>query len=84
VESALVDDAETLLARCGVFAANALIIGLSVGTFPATYLANRIGARLCAVGAADRADLMLWQSPAARLIKRRCQQHGVLSPIAQR
>jgi hypothetical protein len=29
------------------------------------------------VAAADRADLMLWQSPAARLVKHRCLQHGV-------
>jgi pimeloyl-ACP methyl ester carboxylesterase len=49
---------------------------LSVGTYPATFLANRTGARLCAVAPADRADLMVWQSPAARLIKRRAIQKG--------
>src|SRR3954453_16082860 len=36
-----------------------------------------IGARLCAVATADRADLMLWQSPATRLIKRRALQRGL-------
>jgi pimeloyl-ACP methyl ester carboxylesterase len=55
---------------------NALIVGLSVGTYPAIYLANKIGARLCAVAPADRADLMTWQSPAARIIKRRAIQKG--------
>jgi hypothetical protein len=72
----LVADAESLLAACGI-REDAIIVGLSVGTYPATFLANRIGARLCAVAAADRADLMLWQSPAARLVKRRCVLRGL-------
>ena len=72
----LVDDAERLLSERGIAAADATIVGLSVGSFPATYLANRIGARLCAVAGADRADLMFWQSPAARIVKRRAVQKG--------
>jgi hypothetical protein len=73
----LVHDAQALLADRGVRKGDAIIVGLSVGTYPATFLANRVGARLCAVAAADRADLMLWQSPAARLVKRRCMQRGL-------
>jgi pimeloyl-ACP methyl ester carboxylesterase len=73
----LVTDAEDLLRYRGVAPGDALVIGLSVGTYPATLLANRIGARLCAIAGADRADLMLWQSPAARLVKRRCLLRGV-------
>jgi hypothetical protein len=73
----LVEDARALLMHQGLCGGEALIVGLSVGTYPATFLANMIGARLCAVGAADRADLMLWESPAARLVKRRAQQRGV-------
>jgi pimeloyl-ACP methyl ester carboxylesterase len=73
---ALVSDAEAVLSRHAISLADVLIVGLSVGTFPATYLANRLGARLCAVASADRADLMVWQSPAARLIKRRAIQKG--------
>jgi pimeloyl-ACP methyl ester carboxylesterase len=73
----LVADAEALLADHGISASEALIVGLSVGTYPAIYLANRIGARVCAVAAADRGDLMLWQSPATRIIKRRAIQRGV-------
>jgi hypothetical protein len=73
----LVADAEALLAARGLAAAKALIVGLSVGTYPAIYLANRLGARLCAVAAADRGDLMLWQSPAARIVKRRAIQRGI-------
>jgi pimeloyl-ACP methyl ester carboxylesterase len=73
----LVADAEALLAACGISPGEVLIVGLSVGTYPAIYLANRIGARVCAVAAADRGDLMLWQSPATRIIKRRAIQRGL-------
>jgi hypothetical protein len=73
----MVADAEVLLARRSIRARDAVIVGLSVGAYPATYLANRVGARVCAVAAADRADLTLWQSPAARLVKRRALQCGV-------
>jgi hypothetical protein len=73
----LVRDAEALLTDLQVQAREALIIGLSVGTYPAIFLANRIGATVCAVAAADRADLMLWQSRAGRIIKRRALQRGL-------
>jgi pimeloyl-ACP methyl ester carboxylesterase len=73
----LVDDAAALLANRGINGPDALIVGFSLGSYPATVLANRIGARLCAVATADRADLMLWQSPATRLIKRRALQRGL-------
>lgn len=73
----LVADAERLVQNSGVDPVDVLVVGLSVGTYPATLLPNRIGARLCAVAAGDRVDLMLWQSPAARLIKRRCLLRGI-------
>lgn len=73
----MVDDAKQLLERQGVAPEDAMIVGLSVGSFPATYLANRLGARLCAVAPADRADMMIWQSPAARIVKRRAVQKGM-------
>ena len=73
----LIADAEQLLASCNATPEETTIVGLSVGNYPAIYLANRIGARVCAVAPADRADLMLWQSPAARLVKRRAIQRGV-------
>jgi pimeloyl-ACP methyl ester carboxylesterase len=73
---ALVADAEARLAAHKVPARDMMIVGLSVGCYPATYLANRIGARLCAVAPADRADMMLWQSPAARIVKRRAALKG--------
>jgi hypothetical protein len=55
---------------------DALIVGLSVGSYPATYLANRIGARLCSVASADRGDLAIWESPATHIIKRRAVHKG--------
>jgi pimeloyl-ACP methyl ester carboxylesterase len=70
-------DAEALLAAQQVRGSAAILIGLSAGTYPATYLANRIGARLCAVAPSDRADRMIWESPATRLIKRRALMSGV-------
>jgi pimeloyl-ACP methyl ester carboxylesterase len=73
----LVEDAMALLADRCIDGRDALIIGLSLGSYPATVLANRIGARLCAVAAADRADLMMWESPAARPIKQRAVLRGL-------
>lgn len=72
----LVQDAERLLHRRKVRAENAVIVGLSVGTYPATYLANRIGARLCSVASADRADVAIWESPATRIVKHRALKKG--------
>jgi len=71
----LVQDAERLLADHGI-ADDALIVGLSIGSYPATYLANRIGARLCSVASADRGDLAIWESPATRIIRRRAIHKG--------
>ncbi len=73
---ALVADAETLLADRGVDSVEALIVGLSIGSYPATYLANRIGARLCSVAGSDRGDLMLWESPAGHIVKQRAISKG--------
>jgi pimeloyl-ACP methyl ester carboxylesterase len=72
----LVADAERLLQDHCVPGKEAVIVGLSVGSYPATYLANRIGARLCSVASADRANLAVWQSPATQIVKRRALQKG--------
>src|SRR3977135_3288824 len=68
----LVADAERLLPT----GQDAVIVGLSVGSYQATYLANRIGARLCSVASADRADLAIWERPATRIVKRRALHKG--------
>jgi hypothetical protein len=74
---ALVDDAEKVLRNRRLPVEDAIIVGLSVGTYPATYLANQLGARLCSVASADRADLAVWDSPATRIVKHRAMQQGV-------
>lgn len=70
----IVEDAEALLApqRRPV-----VVIGYSLGTYPAIYLANRLRTRIFAVAPADRGDLMIWQSPAAIDIRRRAQAVGL-------
>jgi pimeloyl-ACP methyl ester carboxylesterase len=73
---ALVSDAERLLGDHGVAGKHAVIVGLSVGSYPATYLACRIGGRLCAVASADRGDLVIWESFATRIVKHRAIQKG--------
>jgi hypothetical protein len=73
---ALVTDAMEILAMHGVRGRDALIIGLSVGSYPAINLANHVGARVCAVASADRGDLVIWESFATRIVKRRAIQKG--------
>ena len=73
----LVYDAERLLNDRDIKGGDAVIVGLSVGTYPATYLANRVGARLFSVASADRGDLAIWQSPATRIIKNRAIERGL-------
>jgi hypothetical protein len=72
----LVQDAERLLHKRRIKTEDAVIVGLSVGTYPATYLANRIGARLCSVASADRADVAIWESPATRIVRHRALKKG--------
>src|SRR5436189_4927118 len=71
----LVEDAERLLGDRGI-ADDALIVGLSIGSYPATHLANRMGAQLCSIASADRGDLAIWESPATRIIRRRAVHKG--------
>jgi pimeloyl-ACP methyl ester carboxylesterase len=72
----IVEDALDLMGSFKVQPATAVFLGLSIGTAPATVLANRTGGRLCSVASADRGDLMLWQSPAAHEIKCKAERKG--------
>lgn len=60
-------DSEQLLKKAHV--RDPLVIGMSLGSYPATVLANRIGARLISVCSADRGDRMIWESPATKAVK---------------
>jgi hypothetical protein len=60
-----------------------VLVGLSMGTVPATLLAGRYRAPLWSFASADRGDLMIWQSPrrdrcAAR--PKRPASRSVISP----
>jgi hypothetical protein len=72
----LVADAHEVLAAHSVAGRDALIVGLSVGSYPATYLGSQVGARVCVVASADRADLVIWESFATRIVKHRALQKG--------
>jgi pimeloyl-ACP methyl ester carboxylesterase len=70
------DDAEALLKSLNIVGSATRIVGYSLGTYPATYLANRLGACLYSIAPADRGDLMIWQSPAARIVRDRAMAKG--------
>jgi pimeloyl-ACP methyl ester carboxylesterase len=72
----VVEDAEGLLRSLNVLCSAVRIVGYSLGTYPATYLANRLRARLYSIAPADRGDLMIWESPAARIVRKRAQVKG--------
>jgi hypothetical protein len=62
----IVDDAQERISR---LAQAPLIIGFSIGTVPATCLANRHRAPLLSICSAPRGADIIWQSPVARPIK---------------
>jgi pimeloyl-ACP methyl ester carboxylesterase len=72
----LADDAEMIVLRARIDPGTLLVVGMSMGTAVATYFANRMGARLYSFASADRGDLMLWESPAARVIRDRAAGKG--------
>jgi hypothetical protein len=72
----LADDAEATVRRAKIDPRELVVVGMSMGTAVATYFANRLGARLWSIASADRGDLMLWESPAARVIRDRAADKG--------
>jgi hypothetical protein len=72
----LVAKAEAQVHRARLDPCELWIIGYSLGTYPATVLANRLGSLLYAVTPADRGDLMMWESDAALKIKQRARARG--------
>ncbi|WP_234713402.1 MULTISPECIES: alpha/beta fold hydrolase [Rhodopseudomonas] len=54
-----------------------VLVGLSMGSVPATLLAGRYNTALWSFASADRGDLMIWQSPAARRVRRQAEALGV-------
>jgi pimeloyl-ACP methyl ester carboxylesterase len=73
---AIIDDALSFIREVGIRAQHLVVMGLSVGTAPATYLANQIRARVYSVASADYGHLMLWESPATLQVKVRAVEKG--------
>lgn len=71
----LIEDAVGLLRSHGL-GADAVVIGMSMGSAPATVVANEVGATLRSIASADYGHLMLWESPATQEIRRRAEANG--------
>ncbi len=52
------------------------LIGFSLGSIPATLMAGRFGSTVWSFASADRGELMIWSSPAARAIRREAERRG--------
>ncbi len=52
------------------------VIGMSMGSAPATVLANMLGARLYSFASADCGPRMLWESPASAIVRERATAKG--------
>jgi pimeloyl-ACP methyl ester carboxylesterase len=72
----LADDAEATVRSAKIDPRRLVVVGMSMGTAVATYFANRMGATLWSIASADRGDLMLWESPVARVIRDRAADKG--------
>lgn len=53
------------------------LIGFSLGSVPATLMAGRFGSKVWSFASADRGELMIWSSPAARAIRREAERRGL-------
>lgn len=65
-----------MFAAMGVDAGAVTFVGLSLGSGPATFLANKFASRLISVVSADRGDDMLWESPAVATAKSQALKRG--------
>jgi len=52
------------------------LVGFSLGSVPATLMAGRLGRPLWSFASADRGELMIWSSPAARATRREAERRG--------
>ncbi|CAL78080.1 hypothetical protein BRADO4332 [Bradyrhizobium sp. ORS 278] len=71
--AAIERDVTTLAARNGP---PSRLIGFSLGSVPATLMAGRLGRPVWSFASADRGELMIWSSPAARAIRREAERRG--------
>jgi hypothetical protein len=72
----VVDDFLELMLERSLQPAKLTLLGLSIGNFAATYIANMIGARLWAVAPGDRGEVLLWNSSIARGLRSQAEARG--------
>lgn len=72
----LLDDAKGLIASRGIPERSVRVVGYSLGSYPACFLANHLRTRLVSIAPADRGDLMIWESRASEMLRRRARANG--------
>lgn len=72
----VVDDFLELMQERSLDPATLTLLGLSIGNFAATYLANMIGARLWAIAPGDRGEALIWTSSIAAGLRQRAEAQG--------
>ena len=73
----VVDDFLTMMNKLQLDPAKLILVGLSIGNFAATYIANKIGARLWSVAAGDRGEVLVWNSSLATGIRAQAESSGL-------
>jgi hypothetical protein len=69
----LLDDASDIISRTS----DPVLVGLCLGNCPATLLARRHDASLISIATADRAERIIWESPAASQICQAIKKRGI-------
>lgn len=72
----IVDDFLQLIDQRKLDPARLTLLGLSIGNFAATYLANLTGARLWSIASGDRGEVLLWSSAYASGVRRQAEARG--------
>jgi pimeloyl-ACP methyl ester carboxylesterase len=73
----IVDDFLTMMNKLQLDPDKLILVGLSIGNFAATYIANKIGARLWSVAAGDRGEVLVWNSSLATGIRAQAESSGL-------
>ncbi len=73
----VVRDFREFMDRRQLHPASLTLVGLSIGNFAATYIANQIGARLYSVASGDRGEELVWNSVLAKGIRAQAEARGL-------
>lgn len=72
----IAEDFSELVREQGKAASDLTLLGLSIGNFPATYIANKHRAKLISIAGGDAGDAIIWESAAAAGIKAKAMAKG--------